>query len=159
MRNLKYILCAIMCLISLACSAQRVFSEATSMKGVSSVFIGRTMLKVAGASISVSRESSAIDMSKLFKDLISIEIISCDEKENVDKLEKKCGSILSAYPFELMTETSDDGKNIRISGIFDKEGKNIVTLLIAITGSDEASFILLKGKIDIVTLNNAIFAN
>ncbi|MDE6637608.1 MAG: DUF4252 domain-containing protein [Muribaculaceae bacterium] len=158
MRRLKYILCLLMCILSIDCLAQRILTEAASMKGVSSVFIGKTMLKVAGASISIGGDQSAINMSKIFKDLTSIEILSCDENGNMDKLEKKCRSILSAYPFEVLTETSGDGKNIQISGVFDKGGQNFETLLIAITGNEEVSFILLKGKIDIVTLNNALYA-
>ncbi|MDE6342734.1 MAG: DUF4252 domain-containing protein [Muribaculaceae bacterium] len=158
MRKLKYLLCVILSLISLSGSAQRILTEATSMKGVNSVFIGKTMLKAAGASISISGDQTAIDMSKIFKDLTSIEIISCDDKRNVEKVEIKCRRILSAYPFEVITETSSDGKSIQISGVFDKAGKNIETLLIAITGINEASFIVMKGKIDVVTLNNAVFA-
>lgn len=158
MRRLKYILCLLICILSIDCSAQRILIEAASMKGVSSVFIGKTMLKVARASISIGGDQSAINMSKIFKDLTSIEILSCEEKENMEKLEKKCRSILSAYPFEVLTETSGDGKNIQISGVFDKGGQTLETLLIAITGSEEVSFILMKGKIDIVTLNNALYA-
>ena len=74
-------------------------------------------------------------------------------------MEKKCRSILSGYSWEIITETSSDGQNIQISGVFDKDGKNLETLLIAVTGEKDASFILLKGKIDVVTLNNAIFVN
>lgn len=159
MRIYKYILCIVLSIICFDCLAQRMLSEAASMKGVSSVFIGKTMLKMAGSSISIGGDRSAINMSEILKDLTSIEILSCDEKGNVDSIEKKCRSILSEYPFEVLTETSDDGKNIQISGIFDKPGQNLVTILIAITGNDEATFILLNGKIDIVTLNNALYAN
>lgn len=159
MKKLKYIICIVLSIISIDCAAQRIFSEVASMKGVSSVFIGKTMLNVAGASVTITGGQSAIDMSKIFKDLSSIEIISCDDKGNMEKLKNKCRSILSAYPFEVMTETSDDGKNIQISGVFDKDGKNLMILLLAITGNDEISFIILNGKIDVVTLNNAIFAN
>lgn len=159
MKNLKYILCALLFLLSLTCSAQRMLSEVASMKGVSSVFIGKTMLKLAGASISISGNQSGLDISRLFKDLTSIEIISCDDKSVAQKMEKKCRSILSNYSWEVITETTSDGQNIQISGVFDKDGKNLETLLIAVTGERDASFILLKGKIDVVTLNNAIFLN
>ena len=159
MKNLKYILCALLFLLSLSCQAQRMLSEVASMKGVSSVFIGKTMLKLAGASISITGGQSGLDLSRLFKDLTSIEIISCDDKGVAHKMEKKCRNILSGYSWEIITETSSDGQNIQISGVFDKDGKNLETLLIAVTGEKDASFILLKGKIDVVTLNNAIFVN
>lgn len=156
MKKLRYMIFAIFCLVAINCSAQRMLTEVASMKGVSSVYIGKTMLKLAGSSITVTGDKSAIDLSKLFKDLTSIEIISCDDKDVAEEVEKKCKSILSRYPMEVLTETSSDGQNVRISGVFDNDGRNLETLLIAVTGNDEASFILLKGKIDVVTLNNAI---
>lgn len=146
--------------LSLTCSAQRVLSEVASMKGVSSVFIGKTMLKVAGgASMTISGNRSGIDLSKLFKDLTSIEIIACEDKGVVEQVENKCRSILSKYPMEVITETSSDGQNVRISGVFDKEGRNLEMLLITVTGNGDASFFLMNGKIDIVTLNNAILVD
>ena len=159
MRTLRYILSAILCLVSVTCSAQRMLSEASSINGVRSVFIGKAMLQLSGSSMPITGNQSAIDLSRLFKDLTSIEILSCEDKGVAEKLEKKCRSILSKIPLEVITETSSDGQNIQISGVFDKEGKNLNTLLIAVAGKDDMSFILLIGKIDIVTLNNIIFAN
>lgn len=159
MKNFKYILCTFLFLLSITCSAQRMLSEVASMKGVSSVYIGKTMLKLAGASMTITGNQSGLDLSRLIKDLTSIEIISCDDKGVAQKMEKKCRGILSDYPWEVITETSSDGKNIQISGVFDKDGNNLVTLLIAVTGENDASFILMNGKIDVVTLNNTIFVN
>ncbi|MDE6380762.1 MAG: DUF4252 domain-containing protein [Muribaculaceae bacterium] len=160
MTQIKYIIAAILCLLSINCPAQRMLSEVASMKGVSSVYIGKTMLKLAGgASMSITGNKSSIDLSKLFKDLTSIEVISCEDRGVAEKVEKKCKSILSRYPMEVLSETSSDGQNVQISGVFDKDGRNLETLLIAVTGKNEASFILLKGKIDIVTLNNAILVD
>ncbi len=159
MKSLRYIICIVLSILSIECFAQRMLSEAASMEGVNSVFIGQTMIKMAGGSITIDGDNSAINMQEILKDLTSIEIVSCDGKGNVDKLDKKCRSILSAYPFEVLTETSGNGKIIQISGVFDKTGKNLNILLIAVKGSREASFILLKGKIDVVTLNNALYVN
>lgn len=156
MKSLKYIICAVMLMLSFTCQAQRMLSEVASMKGVTSIFIGKTMLKFAGASMSLAGDQSAIDMSKLIKDLTSIEIISCEDKAVAQKVEKKCKNILSKYNWEVITETSSEGQKIEISGVFDKDGKNIETLLIAVNGNDDSSFILLKGKIDVLTLNNAL---
>ncbi len=159
MKSLRYIICIVLSILSIECFAQRMLSEAASMEGVNSVFIGQTMIKMAGGSITIDGDNSAINMQEILKDLTSIEIVSCDGKGNVDKLDKKCRSILSAYPFEVLTETSGNGKIIQISGVFDKSVKNLNILLIAVKGSSEATFILLKGKIDVVTLNNALYVN
>lgn len=159
MKKLKYILFIFLYTTAFVCPAQRMFSEVTSMKGVSSVYIGKTMLKLAGASMSISGNKSGIDLSKLFKDLTSIEIISCDDKEVSETVEKKCKSIMTCYPLEVLSETTSEGQNVQISGMFDKNGKNLETLIIAVTGDNGTSFILMKGKIDVVTLNNAIIAD
>ncbi len=159
MKSLRYIICIVLSILSMECFAQRMLSEAASMEGVNSVFIGQTMIKMAGGSITIDGDNSAINMQEILKDLTSIEIVSCDGKGNVDKLDKKCRSILSAYHFEVLTETSGNGKIIQISGVYDKAGKNLNILLIAVKESREASFILLKGKIDVVTLNNALYVN
>lgn len=145
-----------LCLVSVTCPAQRILSDVASMKGVSSVFIGKTMLKLAGASMTITGKQSGIDLPSLFKDLTSIEIITCDNNGVAEKVERKCKSILSNYQMEIITETSSDGQNVQISGAFDKDSRYIETLLIAVTGNVQASFILMRGKIDIVTLNNAI---
>ena len=157
MKKIKYIIVACICLLSFNCKAQRVLSEVAAMKGVSSVYIGKTMLQLAGASMSITGQKSGIDLSKIFKGLTSIEIISCEDKSMAEKVGEKCKSVLSRqHPMEVITEISNDGQNVQLSGVFDKEGRNLETLLIAVTGKGEASFILLKGKIDVVTLNNAI---
>lgn len=156
MRSIRLFLCVILCALSISSNAQRTLSEVASMKGVTSVFIGKTMLDIAGGSISICGDQSALDFSKILKDLTSIEIIQCENNEIAKKVQKKCKSILSKYPLEVITEVTDDGQNIEISGVFDKDGKNLNMLLIAVTQNKEPVYILLKGKIDIVTLNNAL---
>ena len=160
MKSIKTLLCILLCVLTfISCSAQRTFSEIASQKGVTSVFVGKTMLKLAGSSMSLATNQSAIDVSRIINDLSSIEIINCDDKNVLPTIKKKCQKILSAYPFEVMTEVNDDGENVEISGVLDKEGRFIEMLLITVSEDDELTYILMKGKIDVVTLNNAIFAN
>ena len=160
MKKVHLTLCAFLCAMSISCSAQKMLSDVSSMEGVSSVFIGSTMLSLAGgASMNITSDNSSIDLTKLLSKISSIEIVSSEDRKAAKNLEKKCRDILKQYPFELITETSSDGDNVQISGVFDKEGKNIEKLLIAVTEPDEVSFILITGDIDLVTLNGAIVAD
>lgn len=160
MKSIKPLLCAFLFITSIiSCSAQRTFSEIASAKGVTSVFVGKTMLKLAGSSMSLATNQSAIDVSRIIKDLSSIEIINCDDIKVLSNIKKECQKILSAYPFEVITEVNDDGENVEISGVLDKDGRFIEMLLITVSDDDDLTYILMKGKIDVVTLNNAIFAN
>ncbi|MDE7409308.1 MAG: DUF4252 domain-containing protein [Muribaculaceae bacterium] len=160
MKSIKPLLCALLCIMTIiSCSAQRTFSEIASDKGVTSVFVGKTMLKLAGSSMSLAANQSAIDVSKIIKDLSSIEIINCNDRKVLPAIKNKCQKILAEYPLEVITEVTDNGENVEISGILDKEGRFMEMLLISVSDDDEITYILMKGKIDVVTLNNAIFAN
>ena len=156
MNSIKIFLFTLICALSISCSAQRTLSEVASMNGVTSIFVGKTMLKVAGSSMALGDNQSAIDLSKLIKSLTSIEIIQCDNIETSKKVQQKCKSILSKYPFEVITEVTADGQNVEISGVFRKEGKYLDMLLIAVTQNAQPTYILLKGNINIKTLNDAL---
>lgn len=148
----------IMCLISISCTAQRTLSEVSSIKGVTSIYIGKMMLKLAGSSADFGTDQEAVDISKLIKDLTSIEIVQCDGN-SVEKAEKVCSKVLSKYSFEVITEVTKDNQKVEISGVLDKDGKTMSMLLISVVESNELVYILLKGKIDIETLNEALITD
>lgn len=148
----------IMCMISISCTAQRTLSEVSSIKGVTSIYIGKMMLKLAGSSADFGTDQEAVDISKLIKDLTSIEIVQCDGN-SVEKAEKVCSKVLSKYSFEVITEVTKDNQKVEISGVLDKDGKTMSMLLISVVESNELVYILLKGKIDIETLNEALITD
>lgn len=156
MKLIKLLLWMMMCSFSISCTAQRTLSEVSSIKGVTSVFVGKTMLKLADSSMNLDADKSAIDTSKLLKDLTSIEIITCEDKNVAEKAKKECDRVLSNFPFEVITEVTNDEQNVDISGVFEEDGKTISMLLISVTEPDEATYVLMKGKIDIETLNSAL---
>lgn len=156
MRLIKLLLWMMMCSFSISCRAQHTLSEVSSIKGVTSVFVGPAMLKLADSSMNLDADKSAIDTSKLLKDLTSIEIITCEDKNVAEKAKKECDRVLSNFPFEVITEVTNDEQNVDISGVFEEDGKTISMLLISVTEPDEATYVLMKGKIDIETLNSAL---
>ncbi len=157
MRAIKLFLFGIMCILSVSCSAQRTFPSFSSIKGVTSVFIGKTMLRLAGTSMDLSGNSvtDAIDISSLMKGLDSIEIIQCDNK-TMTAVKTACDEALSKYPFEVFTEVIQDDETVEISGVPDKDGKNFSMLLISVAERNELVYILMKGKIDIETLSSSL---
>ncbi len=112
----------IMCIISIPCAAQRILSEVSNIKGVTSVYIGKMMLKMAGASIDFGSNQDAVDIGKLSKELTSIEIIECSGN-SAEKAEKVCKKVLSKFPLEIVTEVSKDNQKVEISGVLDMDGK------------------------------------
>lgn len=157
MRNIRILLLsALVCFISASCSSQRVLSDLSSMKGVTSVYVGKAMLQMAGSSIGMDQNSGGVDVSELINDLTSIEIVTCENKKMASSVQKKCNSILSQYPFELITEVTSDDEKVEISGVFDKDSEIINMLLISVVDDDEPTYILMTGKIDMNSLNAAL---
>lgn len=159
MKTIRYILFWItMCMISISCAAQRTLSEVSSIKGVTSIYIGKMMLKMAGSGIDFGNGQDAIDIGKLAKNLTSIEIVQCDGNV-AQQVEKVCRKVLARYPLEVITEVTKDDQNVEISGVLNKDGKTMNMLLITVEESDELVYILLQGKIDIESINEAILSN
>lgn len=115
------------------------------------------MLKMAGASIDFGSNQDAVDIGKLSKELTSIEIIECSGN-SAEKAEKVCKKVLSKFPLEIVTEVSKDNQKVEISGVLDKDGKTMNMLLITVEESNELVYILLKGRISIETLNDALIS-
>lgn len=156
MKSIKLLIIMAVCLLSISCSAQRILSDVASMKGVTSIYIGKTMLNIAGSSMALGKDKSAIDISKIMKGLTSIEIIQCEDSGVASEVQRKCKEVLSKYPFEVITEVTDDNQNVEISGVFEKEGEFLKMLLISVSDNNQPTFILLKGKISTESLNNAL---
>ncbi len=74
MKKIKMMFFALMCVVAVSsCSAQRLFSEAADIKGVTSVVVTKPMLKMAGASIG---KQEGVDVGKLIEKLDFIEVVS-----------------------------------------------------------------------------------
>ena len=144
--------------MSISCAGQKIFTEVSAMKGVTSIYIGPTMLKLAGTSIDFGRNQEAVDLKKLTKGLSSIEIVQCDNDLS-EEVEKVCQKILSRYPFEIVTEVSEGNQNVEISSVLNKDGITMDMMLITVKENQELVYILLKGKIDAETLNEAIIVD
>ncbi len=157
MKAIKFLLSGLICMLSISCSAQRTFSDVASIKGVTSVFVGKTMLRLAGASMDFNGSDAleSIDIGRLIKDLDSIEIIECD-KDSMEKVKKMCKKILSDHQFEILTDVIQDDQKVEISGIMNKDGQTMNMLLISVAQPNQLVYILMKGKINIDALSEAL---
>ena len=132
------------------------FSEVSSIKGVTSIFVGKTMLQLAGSMPIINNGKSSINISDFIKDLTSIEIVQCENSKVAAKVKKICEKTLSKYHFEIITEVVTDDQNMTISGVFEKKDKYLNMLLISVNSDDSPTYILMKGKIDIEKLNKSL---
>ncbi|MDE7419554.1 MAG: DUF4252 domain-containing protein, partial [Muribaculaceae bacterium] len=109
------------------------------------------------SSIDLGSDQEAVNIGKLVKELTSIEIVQCSG-ESAKKAEKVCRKVMSAFPLEIVTEVSKDNQKVEISGLLNKDGKTMSMLLISVEESNQLVYILLKGKISLETLNEALIS-
>ena len=62
MKTVKIILCTLMVLITASCSAQRTLSEVASIKGVTSVYVGKPLLRLAGGAAVLEDAQSGVEI-------------------------------------------------------------------------------------------------
>lgn len=144
-----------MCLVSISCSAQRMFSDVSSIKGVTSIYVGKTMLQLAGNMPIINTGNASVDISDFIKDLTSIEIVQCENSNVAAQVKKICKKVLSKYHFEIITEATTDDMTMTISGVFEKKDKYLSMLFLSVNTNDSPTYILMKGKIDIENLNKS----
>lgn len=158
MRTIRILLWIILGVLSIPCSAQRTFSEVASIKGVTSSYVGKPILRLAGSSMVFSNGKTPLNLSRFINDLTSIEFIQCDDSDVIPKVQKVCDKIMSKYHFEIISQVTGDDESVTISGVFNKNGKDLNMLLINVSTDDELTYILLKGKIDIEALTPDIMS-
>lgn len=152
MRLLKMYLCVILTALSLNSSAQRLLPEVSSLRGVTSVYVGEAMIKAAGNSKIQNGNRTSIDFSKIINDLTAIEVIKCVNRMSARRVKNLCDSVLSQYPFEVISSVTSDQRNVNVSGV--KKTKNFLSmLLISFIEGPNTVYILLQGNINIENLN------
>ena len=108
---LRIILIAGVMLTSLtACSQVRVFKELADMPGVESVYIGRSVMMLAGENI-VSNVSNQVDFD--IRNVSSIEVITYDgtQSSTLSALLSRSQQILNGQNMEVVVDQRSDGEH------------------------------------------------
>ena len=108
---LRIILIAGIMLTSLtACSKVRVFKELADMPGVESVYIGRSVMMLAGENI-VSNVSNQVDFD--IRNVSSIEVITYDgtQSSTLSTLLSRSQQILNGQNMEVVVDQRSDGEH------------------------------------------------
>ncbi len=108
---LRIILIAGIMLTSLtACSQVRVFKELADMPGVESVYIGRSVMMLAGENI-VSNVSNQVDFD--IRNVSSIEVITYDgtQSSTLSALLSRSQQILNGQNMEVVVDQRSDGEH------------------------------------------------
>ncbi len=131
-----------------SCISQgKIFKDVSNLPGVTTVYIGPAMMKLAGTGMAMSDDK---DYAKYVKDIKSIDVMTCEEASSVPQVRALCDSIVEARQFELLLESNDDGEHTSMYGrVPENEGDFIEDLLIYNVSAKECNFVYIRGKVDV----------
>lgn len=166
MKKRFYLIIAAM-IVALACTTvnaeNRLFKNISKMDGVTSVYVGKQMLKLAG-DMNLVGNTGNFDTSKLLSKLTGVEVVTCDNKKYAKEVSKKIdGIIKSMGDLEIVTEVDDneDAKDKSHVVIYAKStpGSDIIkTLLINVQSENEPTIVALHGDFTFEDLTSAMGA-
>lgn len=127
-------------------SNDRVFAEVAGLPGVEAVYIGPAAMKLAGGSL--TQKAGLGNLSGSLKDIESLEVITCSNKTEIDKIKKFAQKVVSDMDLGLMVEWTEAKEQTRIYGNV-PDDKTISSLLVETSDADEYSLVFIRGTIDL----------
>lgn len=156
MKSIASIIVALLAFVlTTGCSAKKQFADIASNDDVTSVYISKTMLKMAG---SVGGDlSDDINVKALIKDLDSIEILTCENASKVKKIAPVIEQCIAALKADVLMDANEDNENVIIYGTPDPQNENKISNLIIYTReSGELNLVVLSGTIDMAQVSSMI---
>ncbi len=156
MKSIASIIVALLAFVlTTGCSAKKQFADIASNDDVTSVYISKTMLKMAG---SVGGDlSDDINVKALIKDLDSIEILTCENASKVKKIAPVIEQRIAALKADVLMVANEDNENVIIYGTPDPQNENKISNLIIYTReSGELNLVVLSGTIDMAQVSSMI---
>ncbi len=156
MKSIASIIVALLAFVlTTGCSAKKQFADIASNDDVTSVYISKTMLKMAG---SVGGDlSDDINVKALIKDLDSLEILTCENASKVKKIAPVIEQRIAALKADVLMDANEDNENVIIYGTPDPQNENKISNLIIYTReSGELNLVVLSGTIDMAQVSSMI---
>ena len=145
--------------VSLSCTAQRLFPNLKADDGLTTIYVGKTMLRLAGGTGGKLVGNDNIGIEQFINYLNSVEIVSAEKKKCIDTLDKTLDEYLKSHPdIEIATEIKDDEDDVTIYTVPGKTEDSIGQILLVVKESDEFTVIDLRGDIPISVFEQAVNA-
>ncbi|MDE5568289.1 MAG: DUF4252 domain-containing protein [Muribaculaceae bacterium] len=129
-----------------SCIAQsKVFKEAASVEGVTSVYISPMLLKLGGGSKDLGH-----GLDDAVKELKSFEVITTEEEcKDIKKVADICRKKIAQMGCEILMEVNEDNDKVKIYASVPEGSEYADQLIIEVDEPKEYTVIYVKGKIDL----------
>lgn len=152
-KTLIIILMSVVALLTApSCISQgKVFKEAASLPGVTSVYIGTAMMRLAGGAASVSEYG---EYAKYISDIKSIEVLSCEDASQIKAVSDICNRILAEMHYEVLLEADEGNEHTVIyGGVADTENPDIIDDMVIVSQeASEYDVVFIRGKINVAQM-------
>lgn len=122
------------------------FEKIANIPNVEYVYVSKSMLK----SLESLDNDSELNFIRSAKELNSVEILSCDNAENIAEVNEKLNE--AANELELLSKVKSEHKNINIYG--KRSGDGLSEILVISPAQDKVVAVFIKGNMDAETLKS-----
>jgi len=137
---------------TVACASGRLLPNLTKQDGLTSVYVGKALLNMAGISRGVN--IPGVNMSVMSKNLDSIEIITAETPSATKYLRPLATAAINKIKdLELAMENVDGDSSTHIYVKSSPDGKAYTRMIILVSDIDEYTVIDMKGSLPIESLN------
>lgn len=153
MKKFKLLMIALLCVLgATSCSAQKLFTEAANVKGVTSVFVTKSMLNMVGATMG---NQGGVDTGKLMKKINSVEVLEIprDKKKTAEPL---CQKALSGREMETLVDVKESDNTVLISALRNPGKDTYQGMLIKTDSDDELVYVYMAGDFTLADLMQAV---
>ena len=154
---IKVALCAAIMFISTGANALgKDFKKLAKIEGVEHVHIGKFLLSLAaknGESVNIGNDITFTGKSgNMLKKIDTVDVYTCEEKNSAEQLSQQVRSILDGEGWEPLIDATD-GEDYKSKIYQNQQGKHTTVVIFAEEGN-EASLVVIDGKIDMAQLMN-----
>lgn len=134
----------------------KLIQELSDIKGVSSVLISESMLKLIGGGTDLINNDE-LKLDKVLPKLNGIQILSADSGKAVEQLRTKLADYIKKQKLEMLMQTKDDDEVTRIYFMESKDfKKEFSRLILVVDDKEEVTFIGLSGTFKLDDLKEMI---
>lgn len=129
-----------------SCIAQsKVFKEAASIEGVTSIYISPLLLKLGTTPAELGH-----GLDDAVKEISAFEVITAEENcKNLPKVAESCRKIIAGMGCEVLMDVNEDNDKVKIYASVPKGGTYADKLIIEVDEGKEYTVVYVKGKIDL----------
>ncbi len=139
---------------SISCSAQKMFKNVPSGKGIEKVFVGKGMLALAG-NVAAGQQFGSVGFKDAIKSIDQIEIINCEDVSKMKEVQKACEAAVKQSGLILATEVEDEDSKVLIYTLPDSKNPKIASIIVVLNcEEDEYEAVAIHGSIDLTKLSD-----